>query len=380
MDYNTLFTPSNTFANTTFDIMKMDAIEDPLINVNKLATMDLEESYFALTVNFINECNNELTNHKVTLYRALSEAHTTEVVLESFSDFFSSVKDIIEKFLKFIKSIFDRFINAIAGMVGSDNYLNKHKKDLDGFKSTDNFDITGYEYTFSSLVPSSNAVLEWNTDLFSDLIGDANNNLTVDGVKATVNVMQDAGSEYYDKFRAKILNKPGQSITLSDYSEELFRVYRNDELDADTIEIDSSQVRKAKERYFNYKKTKSDVERQKKDIDNAYHKIEERVKDITKRNSDLSVSALIKKFPDANGITTIDGKTGNAGVPMASEIMAQLDAYVKIKVDQIQEISNIHALAFSAKLDALKECYKQDRSTLYTALSRIMRTDAARAD
>ena len=60
--------------------------------------------------------------------------------------------------------------------------------------------------------------------------------------------------------------------------------------------------------------------------------------------------------------------------------MVKLDSYVKIKIDQIQEYSNIHTLAFAAKLDAMKECAKQDRNTLYTALSRIQRTDNRRKD
>ena len=56
------------------------------------------------------------------------------------------------------------------------------------------------------------------------------------------------------------------------------------------------------------------------------------------------------------------------------------DLYTKIKVDQITEFSNIHTLAFSAKLDALKESYKQDRALLYTALLKVQRTDNARKE
>jgi hypothetical protein len=39
-----------------------------------------------------------------------------------------------------------------------------------------------------------------------------------------------------------------------------------------------------------------------------------------------------------------------------------------MKVMQIEGYSNIHTLAYSAKLDALKECTIQDRNTLYQAL------------
>ena len=86
------FNPVNTLASASFDVLKMDGIEDPLINVNKLATADFEESYFAMGVEFINECRNEMTTHKINLYQSLQEATTEMAVLESFSDYYSKVK------------------------------------------------------------------------------------------------------------------------------------------------------------------------------------------------------------------------------------------------------------------------------------------------
>ena len=75
------------------------------------------------------------------------------------------------------------------------------------------------------------------------------------------------------------------------------------------------------------------------------------------------------------------GSTDNQqGFTMSGDLMYKLDLYTKAKVDQITEFSNIHTLAFSAKLDALKESYKQDRALLYTALLKIQRTDNARKE
>ena len=36
------FIPTNTMGNTAFDVLRMDGIDDPLINVNKLGTLDLD--------------------------------------------------------------------------------------------------------------------------------------------------------------------------------------------------------------------------------------------------------------------------------------------------------------------------------------------------
>ena len=372
------FTPVNTFANATFDVLKMDAVEDPLINVNKLATMDFEESYFLMAVDFVRESMNDYTDSKIRLYKAISEATSDQVVLESFSDFFTSVKNIIDKFLKFIKSLFERFLNTLASIVNSDKYLNKHKKDLDKFKSTDEFTMMGYKYTFQDNIPSASAALEFSRNLLGDELYSGTGALTVEDVKSAIqNMNLDA---LYDAFRAEVIGQSSKNISASDFSEELFRVFRNDELDTEQLEIDATYVRQAKERYFGYAKEKSNVERQRKAIDQAYRNIEKQVKEIVSNNGNLNKAAFISKLPDSTNVRDIDDKNVTTSGMLTAEFMTQIDIYVKAKIDMIQEYSNIHALAFSAKLDALKDSYKQDKATLYTALSKIMRTDNARKE
>lgn len=372
------FTPVNTFANATFDVLKMDTVEDPLINVNKLATMDFEESYFLMAVDFIRESMNDYTDSKIRLYKAISEATSDQVVLESFSDFFTSVKNIIDKFLKFIKSLFERFLNTLASIVNSDKYLNKHKKDLDKFKSTDEFTMMGYKYTFQDNIPSASAALEFSRNLLGDELYSGTGALTVEDVKSAIqNMNLDA---LYDAFRAEVIGQSSKNISASDFSEELFRVFRNDKLDTEQLEIDATYVRQAKERYFGYAKEKSNVERQRKAIDQAYRNIEKQVKEIVSNNGNLNKAAFISKLPDSTNVRDIDDKNITTSGMLTAEFMTQIDIYVKAKIDMIQEYSNIHALAFSAKLDALKDSYKQDKATLYTALSKIMRTDNARKE
>jgi hypothetical protein len=373
------YTPTNTLANATFDMLKMDAVEDPLINVNKLATMDFEESYFLSAVEFVNECMNDYTTSKMVLYRKISESTTEGMVLESFSDFFTSVKNIIDKFLKFIKSLFERFLTTLNSLVNSDKYLNKHKKDLDNFKSTDNFTMKGYKYTFQDNIPSPSTGLEFSKELLSGLYASSDKGyLTVEDVKTAIaNLNLDAE---YDAFRATVIGRDGETISVSDFSEELFRVFRNDELDTEDIEVDASYVRQAKARFFDYSKTKSAVERQRKAVEDNYKKLEKQVKEISTVNGNLNPSAFIERLPDSTGANQVDSKSITTSGFLSAEFMTQVDIYVKSKVDQIQEYSNIHALAYSAKLDAIKESYKQDKATLYTALSKIQRTDNARKE
>lgn len=368
--------PTNTVSLSNFDVLKFDAVEDPLIDVTKLTAVDFEESYFATTVNFIMENRNEYTKAKMTLYKSISEATSERVVLESFSDFFVKIKEIIDKFLKFLKSLAARFLTSLNKLIESESYLKKHKKDFSDFKDADKFDITGYKFTFTDNIPVPNAILDFNRDMFIDLLGDQNK-INASGVQST-NVSLAANLENKcNEFRKNIIGADND-ISISDFPDELFKVYRNGDNDTDTIEVDRLYVRNAVDRFFSYSTIKKSIDSQCKQVNDAYKRVEAQVKDIVKRNGDLNKEAFKTNMQKATDITavSVDGE----GIMMSGDLMMQLDIYVKTKVDEIQKCSDIHALAFSAKLDALKDCYRQDKATLYTALSRIQRTDAKRKD
>ena len=377
------FIPTNTLACANFDVLKMDAIEDPLININKLATMDFEESYFNAAIDFINECNTEITDKKIAFYGALNEAvnSSNEVaVLESFTDYFTGVKDVIAKIIKFLRSLVDRFIIALNKFFKSDTYLTKHLKELDGFSSDDDFSFYGYEYTFSPSIPYPQAILAFNANLFSDIAPSASGNeLSLAGVKQVTRDM-DLESQC-DTFRAQVLGKDGK-IYYTEYPDELFMIYRNGDTNTVQISADSSYIHTASRRYKEYDKTKKAVEKQRTEIEKAYEQVQKDVQAITRSNGSLNVAAFLNNI-NASGanITGInqDGKDAT-GLTMSGDMMATVDAYIKAKIDQLQELSNIHIMAFSSKLDAISECFKQDRIVLYSALSRVNKSGNARKE
>lgn len=368
--------PTNTMASTSFDILAMDGIDDPLINVNTLATLDLEECYFASAVQFIKEMNQEMSDNKKILYKSISESTEQFVVLESFSDFFSKVNDIINKFIKFIKSLVQRFITQLHKIISDDKYITKHKKDFSEFKTADEFKFTGYEYTFSPNVPIATASLHFTKNFFEDLYDRTGPNITPNGVSSAINAMDLDDS--CDLFRAEVLgcNAP---ISISDFSTELFKVFRNDSLDTDIINVDTVLVHRTLDRYCSFSKSKSQIESDQKRIERDYNEVKNQVREITRRNGDLNKTAFLNRFPQDMRNDNIDLDTNNQGF-ISGDLMVKLDMYTKAKVDQITEYSNIHTLALAAKMDALKESYKQDRALLYTALSKIQRTESKRKE
>ena len=359
-----MFEPTNTLATANFDILKMDAVEDPLINVNKLATLDFEECYTAQVVAFINECRNEMTDRKISFYKSLNEATTERAVLESFSDFFAGVKQIIDKFIKFLKKLVDKFIVSVMKVIKSDNYIKKHKDLFSRIESDMEFEFKGFEYTFSPSVPSPDAALGFNNSLFDELYSNAKRSLTAQSVKDTI-IAMDLEKDY-NAFRGTVIGKDGEDIYISDFSQELYKVYRNGDSDTTNITANPIYIRKCLNRFLEYSKMQSEVTHQRDAIIKAYEKVQKQVEDITKRNTDLDKQAFLSRLPNNTTITDIQTTAG--GTMMAAELMTQIDVYVRAKIDQIQEYSNIHLLAFGAKLDAMKECLNQDRNVLYTSL------------
>lgn len=379
------FSPTNTFSSVSFDVLKMDGVEDPLIDVNRLATMDINECYFETTVKFIIESNRQFAESKIKLYHSISEATSYGVIHESFSDFFDKVKEIIKKFLDFLKSLFQRFLTNLAKFVDSESYLKKHKKDFQNFRPADKFEIDGYKYTFNDNIPDPDAILTFSEEFLGNIMGmddkDNNNYLqitknVIDKVKTDLNL-----DDKYCEYRAEVLGKQKtDKIYQNDYSDELFKIFRDGEMTTDTIEVDYAYLRMAVDRFFDYKKIKNNVDKQYKKVEKAYKELEKQIKEITS-GKDLTYGNLRERLPENSysglkvGDTVIDVTTD---IKVNKDLISSLDSYAKTKVEEVQECSNIHALAFSAKLDALKECNRQDRNTLYLALSRIQRTQPKR--
>jgi len=77
-----------------------------------------------------------------------------------------------------------------------------------------------------------------------------------------------------------------------------------------------------------------------------------------------------KNLPSEFNDIEVDGIKDNS---MTTDFMSTVDLYIKSKCNLIQEFSNIHAMAFTAKLDAVMDCNKQDKAILYKALDIIYR-------
>lgn len=354
-----------------FDFKNLIA-ENAINTNNVLVNSSIEESYFTDTLYFLTESTRELNSFKKELYiNILESGEDYEIITESFADFFAKAKEIITRFLKYIKSLFDRFITSLHRFVNSEKHLLKNKDVLKKFDTRHEFDYEGYEFTFNDNVPSVEAAAAFNKDFvmldFEDILKEKDPEKVVKMINAQHSALkQDLQNDRYDVFRQEVIgaDRPIQS---EDFVQELSAVYRNGAYDRDQITIDKTEVLKSLSRIENYKSFESSVKKTKDKIEREYEKVKKSIDNMVARNKDNDINKLLSIEIRGN----YDGYS--SPVQVSSEALAKIDLFLKTKVSEVLELSNIHVLAFSYKLDAINECYKQDKQILYRALNKIQK-------
>ena len=340
-------------------------------------------SYFNETLSFLSECAADEMSIKKTFYRSLLESQGNEVLVhESFSDFFAGIKKIIEKIINFLKSLFDRFITKLHAFFKSEKYLKKHKEDFRKFTNKHEFKYSGYEFTFQSNIPSTSVLRTFADSMVqmdlneivnsSDEIGnkkglEKTNSVNAELKKRYDKTLEDAGDRMYDEIRAIVIGKEASDYVLqSEFANELFTLFRHDQSSKEEIDVTSSVVAECYDRFDNNTKATNEVKKDKDRVEKEYANIKKSIETAMKRTSDGTKVSVDIDLGNSNSTGPVDF--------VNKDTISLLDLFIKAKSNQIQEISNIHALAFSAKLDALSDCFKQDKDILYKALSKIQGT------
>lgn len=341
---------------------------------NVLSSSFIEESYFVTTLEYVTEAKKELRENIKDLYMNITEAKSDQVINESFNEFVLNIKEAIKKFIEYIKSLFDRFITMFHRMIKSDSYIIKNKDIFRKFDNSHEFEFEGYEYTFDPNIPVINALAEFNTEFielnFDIMNGKKDNGEYLKYIKSIHGKLQSSLKDgYYDKFRAEVLGLENYEIGQSEFAEELFEIYRNGYSKKDTITINKDNIMFGVLSFFeNYKELEKSVTKKKNEIEKEYKRIEKSLEKLVNKNSDYDISKAIEI-----GIhSDYDGSSIDT-MKVSQEVLNNLNLFIKTKTNQVMEMSSIHAMAFSYKLDAIKECYEQDRKILYKALSNIQK-------
>lgn len=356
----------------------------PIIGTNKEDTNIFDVNTYTETSNidldyqilsYLNNLNEDYTSSVKTFYKSLSESNGESCVIhETYAEFFTVIKNLIEKFLKFIKTLFDNFVTKLSQLVQGDRAILKNQDKLRNYSIP--FDTDGFNYSFDDMVPMIDAYEQINIPLVNNHTGKINiniknNKVSTDATKQAIDSVYDKfiahiDRGYYDSFRGKVLRHDG-SILEKDYNNECFKKYRSNATSPVTIVVDSIYISTAIDRIKNYKSFINSVQKTKEKIEDDYKKIINNLSTLIKPNS-TEISSTLRNIE----VTTDSGKP--ADIVISYDALMALNKYTKAVTRQIQEMMNIHSIAFTAKMTAIKDQYIQDRRILNRVLSKISNT------
>ena len=359
--------PTNSLVSGSFDVLKMDIIEDPNTEINTLATLDFEESYFVSSIDFLTKLNESFINNKIKLYKALSESSGDDnVILESFSDYFVQTSTILSKALKFIEIKMNNFNDNMESFIKANELIKEYKSKLEEYKMDCRDFEDMYIFNLKENIPDFSIINRYCDSLFDDLFKASVTDLSADAVKQVIVNME--LEKDYDRFRAELIGIEGE-VYASEFAGALYKLFHGPR---EEITIKNPEYQEIVDRFFKYADVKAELKESYNTIKSSFDKIEKKVSDVCKNNNNLTVSAFTKLMPGDLQIKKIDGSYINAeGIMMSGDMMIQLDIYCKAKIDQLQKYTDFIIMAFTAKMDAYKDRFMQDRAVILSALDDI---------
>ena len=309
-------------------------------NKETIYNTSIEEVHFNRSLEFVSEVNTAYREATMNLYSKFQSSESEEIVNEAFDEFYNTIKSIIDKMISFVNSQYNTFyisfqkqIRESSGMKinNIDNYLN-HEIMVDRFIFTNleaelpkNKAKTSFEIEYGKIKEILNDK-KTSSQKLSDLT--IAYELFVDDIK----------NEFYDQFRGEII-KSKTPIRSSEFAMRIFDSYRNGGKSVNT-RIPLEEVKEINKRFGNYHNLIKEVKKDKDNVAKEYEQIKSDLSDIS--------------------FTKICGKLGNN----AEEIQDRYNMYIKAKIDQILNMSNIHIMVFNGKLDAVSSAYVQDKKII----------------
>ena len=336
---------------------------------------------------FVLETQRELIDSEKYLYACIleSEGYST-VINEGFSNFINKIKDAIKKFVNWIKNAIIKFINKVKQLFSkkvSSKGTNKsidnmdlvliieyYAKNLDKFKP---FNIKGYRYTnldsnhmtrpnIEHCTKNNVEGYEQYTNTLDTILDIASSSYKgKDEDKPRID--QDYVYDYYKKFkqsltdtyetlRAELVGKSSVKISRSEFSDELFRYFRNgtDTESEFTVEVEYLDTNLKCLLFPDFVKTTNDewksVEQYCKDECDNINNMIKKISDSINNNNEISDKAAIKDTIDKYAllysdkilnIISIAGEYFTAKIAAGNEALNQLKAMTSTLVGMYEE-------------------------------------------
>lgn len=388
------------------NILLNESNTETSVNIDSIGYLDNDlknHSFVQEGYNFILELGRDYMDAEKTFYtNVLGSYGDNEIITESFSGFFDKIKAAIHKFIEWIKKVFKQFVVKINALFSNEKYIKKNHKLLYKFDSTDEFEFNGYEFTNVDKVDVPKAAAleafeksDYGTNFTdfttikatfgtgsTDVNPNNSNNLATNTTKFNdemdkkITSLNDGINDFYDEFRGKVIGK-AEKFDSSEFSEALFELFRNGDDKPSDITIDATYVSDAYRRFESHKDLIKSIEKTQKSMIHDYEALEKHIDKMISLNKETGKYSRLS-IKSTSGNTYTGDQLNKMGVSDLNDMnisdtssFDKLNNYYKIQATKINTMCTIHTQAFSAKLEAAKDCFKQDKKILYKALSQI---------
>ena len=290
---------------------------------------------------------------------AIYESTGSEIVYEAgtISGIFTKIKEFFKKLLEKIKGIFAKFMTVINSWTQSDKaFVKKYKKDLYSANLKD-FEFKGYKFTLDKYTlpkVASDGLREASKDIAA-LIGSNHTqnlkNIDPAEFKEAAKTLRDKKEDILDEVRGMLVygDSSDKKVDSSDFSKELFEVFRNGDSEKDTLDekdIDISTCLIVIE----------NTEKNKKDAEKAYKEITRGISDDIKHIDDI-IKETMRDLPDKDDADKNDED---------SAMISYYSALCSLE----ESAKSLVTVAFGAYIQAIKDYNRQCKAICVKALTR----------
>lgn len=336
---------------------------DLYVSQSNTIILSEDTSLFSYGVECITETDNQLRTMLLDIYK---DSIISEGVLDKLKnfDFIKIIKYIIKLFKDMLDKLIQRFVYLMTQLNYSDRSITKRKKEIENYDGTVEINFEHYNYTnLDANIPDPNLFLNFKEEYeitMEDLKNIGKSSDTKEEFIRKINeynskIELEISNGYYNKIRKQIVDSSGMNydnnvVTVENYATKLFACFRHGVNNPITgkITLSNDMIKDSLHRFINSKDIIHKVEKQRRKIQDVCDKV---------------VSNLEKKT--AKDFLSTDGK-------LDYDLEYAVNNVLKTKAGQLTENCNIYILAFSAKLDAIKEAVITDKKILYKVLEFVM--------
>lgn len=302
----------------------------------------------------------EIAKENVKYVHAYQTIGNQSILVEGFTDAIDKIgnffKMMIEKIRAFFKKIF-AYIDAC--FMDIDKFRKKYKTELDKINNVD-FDVNGFEWTMHDAP---------NLDPFNDLVSGYNDALSNFEKVKKDDIKREQNEFLTDKnlaeLRGKILGS-NDAISEDDWHESIRKYYRNGELDAQKIHVDTTMYRDCVASAPQLSKFKKESEKTRDDLIMLLDKTQ---RFFDQKASSVYVSGTKKLRASSLNVKDGEFHKGEENYLKYSDSSAStLETLIRFKYTQASKLASMINLVATERANAYKDQVKMTREIIKGAL------------